>query len=382
MSNIAVELKGQDRNWLAKLRDLNWFVVALITAIVGIGLAMLYSVAGGSFEPWASRQFMRFATGFVVMIIAALINLRWWMAVAYPLYFVTLALLVAVEVAGEIGMGAQRWLDLGPIRLQPSEIMKTALVLVLARYYHGLTSHDVTRAKSLILPVILILLPSALVMKQPDLGTALLLMAGGFGIMFLAGARMWFFLAGAGGALALIPVAWGLLHDYQRARVLTFLDPERDPLGTGYHIIQSKIALGSGGIYGKGYMQGTQAQLNFLPEKQTDFIFTMLGEELGLVGTLTVLALYVILIGYIMLSSLSIKSHFGRLLTAGLAFIFFIYVFINMAMVMGLVPVVGVPLPLVSYGGSAMLTLMMGFGLILSALLHRNTIIARGGPFA
>src|SRR5690606_38391594 len=296
-------------------------------------------------------------------IVVALISLRWWMAVAYPLYIVTLALLVAVEVAGDIGMGAQRWLDLGPIRLQPSEIMKIALVLVLARYYHGLTSHDVTRAKSLVLPIIVILLPSALVMKQPDLGTAVLLMAGGLSIMFLAGARLWFFLVGAGGALALIPVGWGFLRDYQRARVLTFLDPERDPLGTGYHIIQSKIALGSGGVYGKGYMQGTQSQLNFLPEKQTDFIFTMLGEELGLIGALAVLALYVLLIGYVMLASLSIKSHFGRLLSTGIAFIFFIYVFINMAMVMGLVPVVGVPLPLVSYGGSAMLTLMMGFGL-------------------
>ncbi|MDA5193477.1 rod shape-determining protein RodA [Govanella unica] len=382
MPDVAVELKGQDRSWHAKIRDLNWIIIGLITVIATYGFAVLFSVAGGHLDPWADRQIMRFVIGTVIMIAIAIVNLRYWMAIAYPLYFVTLLLLVAVEIAGEIGMGAQRWLDIGPIRLQPSEIMKIALVLVLARYYHGLTTSDAARVKSLFIPLALIFVPVALVMKQPDLGTAMLLTATGAAVMFLAGVRMWIFLSAIGSAVACVPIAWRFLRDYQKDRILTFLDPERDPLGSGYHIMQSKIALGSGGTFGKGFMLGTQAQLNFLPEKQTDFIFTMLSEELGLVGALALLLLYVALIGYSMLAALSIKSHFGRLLASGIIFTFFLYVFINMAMVMGLVPVVGVPLPLISYGGSAMLTLLVGFGLVLSAVLHRNTIIPRGGPFA
>ncbi|RMF11336.1 MAG: rod shape-determining protein RodA [Alphaproteobacteria bacterium] len=378
MTEPAISLKGK-RGLFTKFGELNWFVVLLITAIACVGFVMLYSVAGGSIEPWASRQMIRFAVGLVLMIAVALTSLRFWVSAAYPIYLGALALLIAVEFIGTTGMGAQRWIDLGFFRLQPSEVMKIALVLALARYYHGITMREAMSLRSLLIPVILIALPAGLVLSQPDLGTALLLILGGAAVMFLAGVRLWLFVAGIISALAAIPVAWGFLKDYQKSRILTFLNPERDPLGAGYHIMQSKIALGSGGVYGKGFLLGTQSQLNFLPEKQTDFIFTMLAEEFGLLGGLGLLTLYGILIGYAILVSLTIRSHFGRLMAMGLAFTFFLYVFINTAMVMGLLPVVGVPLPLVSYGGSAMLTVMIGFGLILSAALHRDAIIPRSG---
>jgi len=378
MADGAITFKGR-RKIFTKFAELNWFIIFLITAIASVGFVMLYSVAGGDLEPWAMRQMIRFGAGMILMIAVAITNLRFWVQAAYPIYIGALALLIGVEFLGTMGMGAQRWIDLGFFRLQPSEIMKIALVMALARYYHGITLREALTLRSLIIPLILIGLPAGLVLRQPDLGTTILLVAGGLAIMFLAGVRLWLFVAGGLSMLAAIPVAWGFLKDYQKDRILTFLNPESDPLGAGYHIMQSKIALGSGGVYGKGFLLGTQSQLNFLPEKQTDFIFTMLAEEFGLLGGLGLLSLYALLIGYAILVSLTIRSHFGRLLTMGLAFTFFLYVFINTAMVMGLVPVVGVPLPLVSYGGSAMFTLMIGFGLILSAALHRDAIIARSG---
>lgn len=382
MNKTVIAIKSQQGSLLHKIRSLNWLIILLLTVISCFGFVMLYSVAGGHLDPWATKQMIRFALGVTVMITIAVIDLRWWMASAYIIYIGALLMLVAVEIMGDIGMGAQRWLELGPVRLQPSELMKLALTLALARYYHGLTTREAASLKSLVLPLVMIVAPTILVLRQPDLGTAILISSSGMVVMFLAGVRISFFAAGIGAVAAAIPVAWGMLRQYQRDRVLTFLDPERDPMGTGYHIIQSKIAFGSGGISGKGLMLGTQAQLNFLPEKQTDFIFTMLAEELGLIGSLTLLALYVTLIGYTIYISLQIKNHFGRLMTMGLTTTFFFYMFINTAMVMGLVPVVGVPLPLMSYGGSAMMTVLMAYGFILSAALHRNTIIARGGAFA
>jgi rod shape determining protein RodA len=382
VNKTVIAIKSQQGSLLHKIRSLNWLIILLLTVISCFGFVMLYSVAGGHLDPWATKQMIRFALGVTVMITIAVIDLRWWMASAYIIYIGALLMLVAVEIMGDIGMGAQRWLELGPVRLQPSELMKLALTLALARYYHGLTTREAASLKSLVLPLVMIVAPTILVLRQPDLGTAILISSSGMVVMFLAGVRISFFAAGIGAVAAAIPVAWGMLRQYQRDRVLTFLDPERDPMGTGYHIIQSKIAFGSGGISGKGLMLGTQAQLNFLPEKQTDFIFTMLAEELGLIGSLTLLALYVTLIGYTIYISLQIKNHFGRLMTMGLTTTFFFYMFINTAMVMGLVPVVGVPLPLMSYGGSAMMTVLMAYGFILSAALHRNTIIARGGAFA
>ena len=360
-----------------KFIRIRWLFVLAICGVAGIGIAMLYSAAGGHMEPWAIRQLVRFAVALAMMVAVALSDIRLWLRWAYPLYAVALVLLVIVDFAGTIGMGAQRWIDLGFINLQPSEVMKIALVVALARYFHGMADEDVGRPWRLIVPVLMVMVPVALVLKQPDLGTALMLLAGGAALFFAAGVRLWMFAIVLAGGLAVLPVGWGFLHDYQRRRVLTFLDPESDPLGSGYHILQSKIALGSGGLFGRGFMQGTQSHLNFLPEKQTDFIFTMLAEEFGLVGSLGMLTLYVVIVGYCLAIALQAKSQFGRLLAMGITTTFFLYLFINMAMVMGLIPVVGVPLPLVSYGGTAIVSLMLGFGLVMCVFIHRDTMISR-----
>jgi rod shape determining protein RodA len=360
-----------------KLLQVRWLFVLVLCMTAGAGVAMLYSAAGGSMEPWAIRQLVRFLAALGILVVVAVIDIRLWLRWAYPIYFAALVLLVIVDFAGYIGMGAQRWIDLGIINLQPSEVMKIALVLALARYFHGLTGEDVGRPWRLIVPALMVLAPVALVLKQPDLGTAMMLLIGGTALFFAAGVRIWIFLVVGGAGLATLPLAWQMLHDYQRRRVLTFLDPETDPLGSGYHILQSKIALGSGGLFGKGYLQGTQSHLNFLPEKQTDFIFTMLAEEFGLVGSLTMLVLYATILAYCLAISISARSQFGRLLAIGITVTFFLYVFINMAMVMGLIPVVGIPLPLVSYGGTAIVSVMLGFGLVMCVYVHRNVMISR-----
>ncbi|MEP0708540.1 MAG: rod shape-determining protein RodA [Parvibaculum sp.] len=369
---------GHEMRLTEKLVEFNWAFLLLLALIASIGFAMLYSVAEGSFTPWAFRQAARFGVGVCIMISVAMVDLRLWMRLAYPLYGVALAMLVAVEVIGFVGMGAQRWLDLGFISIQPSEVMKVTLILALARYFHGLTLEEVSRLRNLLVPLALVGTPVGLVVLQPDLGTAILLIATGGVLFFSAGLRWRYFIFAGAAVLAAIPVIWSRLHDYQRNRVFTFLDPERDPLGTGYHILQSKIALGSGGIFGKGFMEGTQSQLNFLPEKHTDFIFTMLGEELGLVGGIVLLTLYFIVLMFSLNVALQCRNQFGRLVAIGVSMTFFFYVFINTAMVMGLLPVVGVPLPLVSYGGTAMLSLMFAFGLLMSVYIHRNLEISRG----
>ena len=362
-----------------KLWQIHWLFILLLCLIASIGFAMLYSAASGNIDPWASRQMVRFGIGLALMLVVAITDIRIWCRYAYAIYLFSLALLVAVEFGGTIGMGARRWIDLGIITIQPSEVMKMSLVLVLARYFHSCSAEEVRNPLYLILPLVMIVVPAGLVMRQPDLGTALMLVMSSGAIFFVAGVRLWkFALAGIGG-MACFPIAWQFLHDYQKQRVLTFFSPESDPLGAGYHIIQSKIALGSGGVFGKGYLQGSQAHLNFLPEKQTDFIFTMLAEEFGLVGGLTLLALYVLLLAYGVAISVRCRSQFGRLAAMGITSIFFLYVFINIAMVMGLVPVVGVPLPLISYGGTAMLTILMGFGLLMGIYVHRDIPIGRHG---
>jgi rod shape determining protein RodA len=362
-----------------KLLRLNWGLVLLVAIVAGIGLAMLYSAANGSWQPWAGKQSIRFGVAAFIMVAAALVDIRIWLRLAFPIYAVILVLLVGVEIRGAIGMGAQRWIDLGIIQLQPSELMKVALVLVLARYFHAMDHGRIGRPWLLIPPAAMVLIPALLVLKQPDLGTALMLVLGGAAMFFLAGVRWWMFaLIGAAGGGA-VPLIWRHLRDYQKARITTFLYPESDPLGAGYHSLQSKIAIGSGGEFGKGFMQGTQAHLNFLPEKQTDFVFTMFAEEFGLVGGLTLLAIYLLIFVYGFAIAFSSRNNFGRLLALGITTNFALYVFINMAMVMGLIPVVGVPLPLVSYGGTAMLTIMFGFGLLMSVYIHRDTRIGRHG---
>jgi len=362
-----------------KLLHIHWFFVLLIIALAGIGVAMLYSIANGDFQPWASRQAVRFALGLAVMLVVALVDVRIWLRFAYAFYGVSLLLLALVEVMGFIGMGAQRWIYLGYFNLQPSELMKIALVLALARYFHGLGMEDIGRPTRLLVPILMVLLPAGLVLRQPDLGTALMLIMAGGALFFVAGVRLWKFGVVLALALAALPVGWQFLHDYQKQRILTFLNPEADPLGAGYHIIQSKIALGSGGLSGKGFMQGTQGHLRFLPEMQTDFIFTVLAEEFGMVGGLGLIGLYSLLLVYGVAISMRSYSHFGRLVGMGVTVTCFLYVFINIAMVMGLIPVVGVPLPLISYGGTAMMTLLIGFGLLMGVWVHRDVVIGRRG---
>jgi len=362
-----------------KLWQIHWLFVLLLIVTTSIGIAMLYSAAGGSLDPWASRQLARFGIGLALLVVVALIDVRVWFRYAYVVYLVALALLTAVEIAGDIGMGAQRWLDLGVINLQPSEVMKMAIILALARYFHGLTVEEVGNPFRLLLPLAMVLAPVGLVMRQPDLGTALILLMASGAMFFLGGVRLWKFAVVIAGGFGVIPVAWQFLYDYQKMRVLSFLHPENDALGSGYHIIQSKIALGSGGLFGKGFLQGTQAHLNFLPEKQTDFIFTMLAEEFGLVGGLVLIGLYVLLLVYGFAISIRARSQFGRLVGMGVTVTFFLYIFINIAMVMGLIPVVGAPLPLISYGGTSMLTLLFGFGLLMGVYVHRDVTIGRRG---
>jgi rod shape determining protein RodA len=371
---------GQRRLSLAdKFRGVQWGLVIIIAAISGIGFAMLYSAANGSLQPWASRQMIRFAIAFVPMILLAVIDIRHWFRAAYWVYAVALVLVIAVDLRGFVGMGAQRWIDLGFIQLQPSEIMTIGLVLALARYFHGVPSESIGHFSRLIPPVFLVIIPVMLVLKQPDLGTALLLLASGAILCFLGGVRLRMFVLAAAGAGVAAPIAWRMLRDYQKTRLYTFLDPEQDPLGAGYHITQSKIALGSGGMFGKGFLLGTQTHLSFLPEKQTDFIFTIIAEEFGLVGGLVLLALFVVVIGYSFAIAMRSRSLFGRLLGLGIGANFFLYAFINTAMVMGLIPVVGVPLPLISYGGTAMITMMLGFGLLMNVGVHRDVRIGRRG---
>lgn len=363
---------------LRKVLYVNWAIVLLLAATASVGFLMLYSVAGGRIETWAEPQMKRFAVGMAVMLGIGFVPIWFWRNLSGLAYFGALFLLVAVEFFGDIGKGAQRWLDLGPLRLQPSEIMKIALVMFLAAYYDWLDVKRTSRPLWVLIPVLLILVPTFLVLKQPDLGTAILLLAGGGIVMFVAGVSLWYF----GTVIALVGALifavfesrgtdWQLIEDYQFRRIDTFLDPGSDPLGAGYNITQAQIALGSGGWAGKGYMQGTQSRLNFLPEKHTDFIFTTLAEEFGFVGAFSLLVLYILIIVFCISSALANRDRFSALLTFGVAGTFFLFFTVNMGMVTGLMPVVGVPLPLVSYGGTAMIILLAAFGLVQSAHIHR-----------
>ena len=372
-------LGGPDLTIRQKLWQIHWFFILMLVAVASVGFAMLYSAAGGSLDPWAKRHALRFGVGIVLMIGVAVVDTRIWLRYAYAIYLAILLLLVAVDVSGSMGMGARRWIKIDFFSLQPSELMKIAMVLALARYFHGGSMEDIRRPTFLLPPIMIVAVPAAFVLRQPDLGTSLILLITAAGLFFMAGVRLWKFALLGVLSLAALPAAWPFLHVYQRNRVLTFFSPESDPLGAGYHIIQSKIAFGSGGLLGRGFLQGTQGHLNFLPEMQTDFIFTMLSEELGLIGGLTLLGLYILLMVYGVAISIRSRSHFGCLLAMGVMITFFLYVFINMAMVMGLIPGVGVPLPLISYGGTAMLTLLLGFGLLMGVWVHRDVTIGRRG---
>jgi rod shape determining protein RodA len=363
---------------IRKILYMNWPLVLLVTAVASVGFLMLYSIAGGNIETWARPQMERFGVGMMLMFVVALTPIWFWRSMSGVAYVVAFLLLIVVEFFGTVGMGAQRWIDLGFIRLQPSEMMKFTLVMLLAVYYDWLDPKLVSRPLYVLLPVLMIVTPTILVLMQPNLGTSLMLILAGATVMFAAGVSLWYFgavaalvVAAVVGVFTLRGTPWQFLHDYQYARIDTFLDPSADPLGAGYNIIQAKIALGSGGWSGKGFMQGTQSRLNFLPEKHTDFIFTTLAEEFGFLGAFSLLGLYALIIGFCLVAAFQNRDRFSALLIVGVAANFFFYIAVNLSMVMGMAPVVGVPLPLLSYGGSAMMVLLVGFGLVQSAHVHR-----------
>ncbi|MBD9527923.1 MULTISPECIES: rod shape-determining protein RodA [Paracoccus] len=377
MSYLDYSVERVPTGW-RKVLYLNWPLVFLVTAVSCIGFLMLYSVSGGDIDRWAMPQMERFVAGMAIMFGLAFVPIWFWRSIAVVAYVICVLLLVGVEVMGHVGMGAQRWLVLGPIRIQPSELTKIAFVMTLAAYYDWLPIEKVSRPLWVLIPVLLILTPTALVLMQPDLGTSIMLIAGGGIVMFAAGVSLWYFGAVIAIVVGLITAVmesrgtdWQLLHEYQFKRIDTFLDPGSDPLGAGYNIMQAQIALGSGGWSGRGFMQGTQSRLNFLPEKHTDFIFTSLAEEFGFVGAGTLLMLYVLILGFCLHSALTNRDRFASLMTIGIAGTFFLYFSINMATVMGMLPAKGSPLPLVSYGGTSLMILLMGFGILQSAHVHR-----------
>ena len=362
---LQLEFANREENVWGKILRLSFSYVFLIVLLAIIGTVTLYSAANGSWNPWALKHLARFGLAFVLMVGMALIDVRHYYRAAYVFYFVTLLLLLAVEVFGHIGMGAQRWINFGAFKLQPSELMKIGLVLFMARYFSAITMQGIHSVRGVIIPAIGALLPVGLIILEPDLGTALMLLITA-GMMFWAvGVQWWKFALVIASGGAALPIIWSFLHEYQKNRVLTFFNPERDPLGTGYHIIQSKIAFGSGGLWGKGFLHGTQTHLNFLPEKHTDFIFTMFSEEFGLIGSLSLLFINILLLAIGYLFAFRARNYFAKLVIIGLNTNYFLYVFINTAMVMGVLPVVGVPLPLISYGGTVMFSIMASFGIIL-----------------
>ena len=383
MTASALTRPGERDRLSTKISELDWRIVGLLCLIAGVGGAMQYSIAGGHWQPWAADHLVRFGVLAVAMLGMALVHPKWWFRAAYPLYGVLLILVLMIEFTPlgyePAGAGAKNWLNLGFTRIQPAEFMKLGLVLALARWYHNHSAQDARLSWKLLIPAAMIGVPFLLIAKQPDLGSAMIVGLTGAAIMFVAGLSWRVIAVGAAAAVAVIPpfVMFGM-HEYQRNRVLTFLSPESDPTGTGYNIIQSKIALGSGGVLGKGYGLGSQSQLEFLPERHTDFIFSTVAEEFGFVGSFTVLACYVgVILIALRIASLA-HSHFGRIAAAGMTAFFALFVLINGAMVMGLAPVVGVPMPLLSYGGSSMMTVMIGFGLILSTRVHRYAELPKG----
>lgn len=368
----------EDPKLWQKLTLLNWGLVFLVCMIGGVGFMALFSAGGGNVQPYADKHLARFCAGLAGLMLTALVSIRFWRQMAWPLYIIGVLSLIYVDVRGHIGMGAQRWMDFGFIKLQPSEIMKPALVLALAAFFEKRDITMISRPGTIIPALLIILLPVLVVASQPDLGTGMALLMVGGSVMILAGISWWYFVAAAGGAVPIGLVVWHFLREYQRNRVRIFMNPDLDPLGTGYHITQSKIAIGSGGVTGKGFLEGTQAKLNFLPEKQTDFIFTLWTEEWGMMGGLFLLGLFMLTFFYGLLISLSCRQNFSRIMAMGLTVNIAIYVFINAAMVMGLLPVVGIPMPLVSHGGTAMLSVLFCYGLILSASIHRDVKMRQG----
>ena len=362
-------MRTETVGFLQTILRIPWHIVILSAVLVTIGAMALYSASEGSWAPWAGRHAIRGAVGAGMVLILAFINFRLLRIWAYPVYMASIVMLVALLAIGG-GGGVARWITVGGFTFQPSEPTKIAVLLALARYFDSVPLERMRSLLTYLPPLVMIGVPFLLVVEQPDLGTALALALGSLSILFVAGLPWRYILASIILAISAVPVLWSQLHDYQKARVKTFLNPESDLLGAGYQITQSKIALGSGGMFGKGFLMGSQSQLNYLPEKQTDFVFTMIGEEFGLVGNLFILGLYLLLIGAVITISLRVGSRFAQLTCVGVAVMLFLYVFVNVAMVTGLLPVVGAPLPLISYGGTAMLTVFLGLGIVTSAVVH------------
>ena len=363
-----------------KLSRFSWGLFVPMCMVLAISIVVLYSAGGGNWKPFALSQLMKIVLGFVVFFYAAFTNIKTWVKSAYLIYAVALIMIVLVTFVGHTGMGAQRWLNLGFIHIQPSELIKIALVLALARYFAWFNSVELGQFKNYIAPMLMMLVPFGLIVAQPDLGTALSLGMITVGMFYIVGAnKKWFIIAAILGLLA-APVVWfGGLHDYQRGRIITFLNPDSDIQGAGYQINQAKIAFGSGGMTGKGYMAGTQSQQSFLPEKQTDFIFTMLGEEFGFIGAFGLLMIYTWIVVLLFWTAKMCRNRFGQLICFGFMLNFFVYYFINISMVLGLLPTVGVPLPLMSFGGSSLLSLMFGFGLCQNAHIHKDQQLSAKG---
>lgn len=352
--------------------------IGIIIAFGLIDFLMLYSASNGNLEPWAIKQLYVFCVMMVGMLIIQTIDLRLIHALSYKFYLLCLILLIWAELAGYSAMGAQRWLKIGGITIQPSELAKLGVILALARYFHASFYMETRKIQYLILPTLILIAPILLIFKQPNLGTAIIITMIGASIFFASGVRQWLFITPIVAIVAAAPFIWHLLlHDYQKQRILTFLHPENDVLGAGYNIAQSKIAIGSGGIFGKGFMYGSQGQLNFLPEKHTDFIFPMIAEEWGFIGAITIIIMYFIMLAISYRVALNTTNQFGRLVTMGVSTMIFIHVFINIAMISGLLPVVGIPLPLLSYGGSNLAAIMMGLGLVLNVNMHKKEALSR-----
>lgn len=348
-----------------RMHRIPWGLLILVGALTAIGLIVLYSaVGGGASKDFVLRQLMRFGVMVGAFFFLALVDDRFVRQYAYPIYGISLVMLIGVAVMGVIGMGARRWLEIGPLSLQPSEMMKVGMALALARYFHDRAVSKGLGILELIIPGLMILPPLVLILKQPDLGTSILVGFISFVILFVAGLRWKIMILGLLAGMAALPLAWNLLHDYQKKRIFTLFDPEQDPLGSGYHIIQSKIAVGSGGLFGKGFLNGSQSRLDFLPEQHTDFIFSVLAEEWGFLGAMVLLSVNAMVILRGIIIAAYAKDRFGLLLASGVIALFSIQVIINLGMVIGLLPVVGIPLPLVSYGGSSMMTVMIGMGLL------------------
>ena len=356
-----------------KLLSIDYVLVISILILGIVSMFAMYSTDGGEFKYHTESHILRFFVFFVMFFILSFVQIRFWHNTSYLIYFIFLILLIGVKYFGLTSSGSQRWLNFYFMNLQPSELMKIGLILFLAKYYHRVSIENVNRVKFLFIPIFVLIFPVLLVVMQPDLGTSILIGAGGVVVAWLAGVRVKFFVYCMLIFISLLPIAISFLKPYQKARILTFLNPEKDPLGAGYQIIQSKIAIGSGGLFGKGFLNGSQSYLDYLPEKHTDFIFTLFSEEFGFFGSVFILFLYGVIISRIVKIGNITRSNFGKLYCYSFATAFFIYVVVNMGMVLGLLPIVGSPLPIMSYGGSSMMAIMLGLGIAMSCRVYKDT---------